>query len=179
MVKAVMEEVSCSLCGRDDFSELYSGPLKRSSRGGQREGKIVKCGECGLVYLNPRMKRVLSDSYYLEDESLVSGVKELERSFERVVKWIETFAVPGRILSVGAGGGSFLHVARERGWQVHGVESNEWLCYWAKKRYGLFIQSGTIDCLRYPDGYFDVVVLWDVIGRFLILVVCLKNAVVC
>jgi len=176
-VPEIMESIMCELCGQDNYLVVYKGALKpeeggskveetyKSSGNKPSEDTIVKCNNCGLVYVNPRLKSEEIVEGYSEgsDENFVSQVKGRESTFLTGIKFIEQFAKPGRILDIGTASGSFLYVAKKRGWQVYGVEPNKWLCGWAQKNYGLYIQPGTIDSLNYPNGFFDVITLWDVL----------------
>ncbi|MBW2991819.1 class I SAM-dependent methyltransferase, partial [Candidatus Woesearchaeota archaeon] len=98
-----------------------------------------------------------------EDPNFVSQARGRELTFEKSLKLIEKYAQKGRIYDVGTAGGSFLHVARKNKWEVYGCEPNKWMCRWSKKHYGLDITPGDIFTKKYPDNYFDVVTLWDVL----------------
>jgi 2-polyprenyl-3-methyl-5-hydroxy-6-metoxy-1,4-benzoquinol methylase len=173
---SILETISCNLCGADDSKVMYKGALKeeegvqaakvyKSSGNKPSEDTIVKCNRCSLAYVNPRIKaeKILEGYSEGQDETFISQVKGREATFLQGVKFIEKFAKPGRILDVGTAGGSFLAMAKKRGWEVHGCEPNKWLCDWAKQNYGIDITPGTIDSIAYPDGFFDVITLWDVI----------------
>ena len=173
-----MELTNCDLCGKNDFKIVYRGALKaeegsskkaevvyKSSGHAHSTDTIVTCSNCSLSYVNPRLKPEEIIAGYSEgsDETFVSQSSSREATFQSGVKFIEQFAKPGKILDVGTAGGSFLYSAKKRGWQVYGVEPNKWLCEWAKKKYDIYIQPGTIDDLNYPEGFFDAITLWDVI----------------
>ncbi|MBI2664078.1 class I SAM-dependent methyltransferase [Candidatus Woesearchaeota archaeon] len=170
-----MEAVRCDLCGQDNYLVIYKGALKadegcsaetyKSSGNKPTEDTIVKCNSCSLIYVNPRLKGEKIVEGYSEgtDENFVSQVKGRESTFLKGIQFIERFTKPGKILDIGTASASFLHVAKKRGWQVYGVEPNKWLCGWAHRNYGLYVQPGTIDSLNYPDGFFDVITLWDVL----------------
>ena len=172
----LMETVRCDLCGHDNYLVVYKGALKdeegsssqdvfKSSGNRPSEDTIVKCNNCSLSYVNPRLKSDKIIEGYSEgaDETFISQVKGRESTSLAGIKYIERFVKSGKILDIGTAGGSFLAVARKRGWQTYGVEPNKWLCEWAQKNYGLYIQPGTIDSLKYPDNFFDVITLWDVL----------------
>jgi SAM-dependent methyltransferase len=67
------------------------------------------------------------------------------------------------VLDVGAAGGSFLAIARERGYQVAGCEPSTWMCGFARERYGLELRPGTILDLDAAPAGFDLLTLFDVI----------------
>lgn len=95
----------------------------------------------------------------------MSQASARESTFERCLDAIEKERPGrGRILDVGTAGGSFLHVAKKRGWQVSGCEPNRWLCTWARDHYGLSLHPGTLSDLPGSlHGSFDAVTFWDVL----------------
>ncbi len=172
----LFEEVNCNLCHSNNFKIIYESEygnetqedlkLKFRSSGDEKLiDQIVQCNNCKLVYLNPRIKQELIIGGYSEgsDENFVSQAKGRELTFNKSLKFVEKFQKPGRILDIGTAGGSFLHVAEDRGWEVFGIEPNKWCCDWGRKNYGIDIKPGTIFDHHFPDGFFDVVCLWDVL----------------
>lgn len=171
-----LEYVKCNYCGSDSYSVVYKAKydkekvpdLKEKFRSSGNEtlvDQVVKCNNCGLMYVSPRLKSNLIVEGYSEgsDENFVSQAKGRELTFTKSMKLIEKYAKKGKILDVGTAGGSFLHVAKKRGWEVYGIEPNNWLCDWSKKHYGLDIKPGTLFDHKFENDYFDVVTLWDVL----------------
>jgi SAM-dependent methyltransferase len=69
-----------------------------------------------------------------------------------------------RLLEVGSGLGNLLFEARQRGYDVTGVEYSATSVRAANERLGAeCVLQGTIDAVRLPEGAFDVAVLADVI----------------
>jgi 2-polyprenyl-3-methyl-5-hydroxy-6-metoxy-1,4-benzoquinol methylase len=172
---SVYETVACNLCGSTDYHVVYPAAERsianlttefRSSGDEPLKDRLVSCASCRLQFVSPRLRPDLILDGYREgaDEMFVSQTVARERTFARALKRIETFAPKrGSLLDIGTAGGSFLHVAAGRGWEVAGCEPNRWLCEWGKKAYGLDIQPGTLFDHRYPDRAFDVVTVWDVL----------------
>jgi len=177
LYQSLLENVACNLCGTNDYRLIYPGRYERAKpqelvstfRSSGDEilvDPLVECQRCGLKYLNPRLREdIILEAYAAgTDELFVSQVKAREKTFEKSLRLIEKFvATKGKILDVGTGGGSFLHVAKTQGWEVQGCEPNRWLVEWAYKHYGLPIYPGTIFDQSWSDQYFDVVTLWDVL----------------
>jgi 2-polyprenyl-3-methyl-5-hydroxy-6-metoxy-1,4-benzoquinol methylase len=173
----ILESVGCNLCGRDDFEVIYAPQYDhekdadvtmkfRASGDETLIDQVVRCKSCDLIYVNPRLREEVIIQGYAEgsDEQFISQAYGRELTFDRSLKYIEKFAPrKGRLLDIGTAGGSFLYVARRRGWEVHGCEPNRWLCEWGKKHYGLEISPGTLFDQYYIDGTFEVVTLWDVL----------------
>ena len=176
MTKENLEYVSCNLCRKDDYIVIYEAKyqnetqedLKLKFRASGDEtliDQVVKCKNCGIIYLNPRIKSDLIIEGYSEgsDEAFVSQGKGREITFRKSLKLINKYAKKGKILDIGTAGGSFLHVAEQDGWEVLGLEPNKWMAEWGRKNYGINIKQGTIFDNKFPDNYFDVVSLWDVL----------------
>jgi SAM-dependent methyltransferase len=62
----------------------------------------------------------------------------------------------GKVLDVGCGTGGYLHLLRELGWEVYGVEVDARACAEAK-RWGLGIFHGQLEEAGFPEEYFDLV----------------------
>jgi len=176
MAKENLEYVSCNICGADDYKIIYEARYEdeeqqdlkdkfKSSGDETLIDQVVKCKKCHLIYVNPRIRQDLVIQGYSEgsDEAFVSQAKGREITFKKSLKLINKYAEKGKILDIGTAGGSFLHVAEEEGWEVHGIEPNRWMGEWGKKHYGIDIKPGTIFDHKYPDNYFDAVSLWDVL----------------
>jgi len=173
----LLEQVKCNLCGADDYEVVYPPRYERAKPEAIAEtfrssgdevllDQLVRCKHCGLLYLNPRLRTDVVLSGYSEgsDEVFISQVEGRERTFDKSVKLIEHYhPTRGRLLDVGTAGGSFLAVAKRRGWEVYGCEPNRWLCEWGKANYGIDIQPGTIFDMGLEDDFFDVITLWDVL----------------
>lgn len=170
------ESVPCDLCGTDAHRLVFPGQngrgavpeTFRSSGDEKLSDPLVACENCGLLYVNPRLRSDLILQGYREavDERFVGQAAARERTFRRVLRWIETRqSIPhrGRLLDIGTAGGSFLAVARGEGWDVEGCEINPWLCDWGCERYGLSIRPGEVTQQDYPEASFDLITLWDVL----------------
>lgn len=179
-----VETIACNICGSKDYKVIHEGiPMEgneqnRYKSSGNEVGndRIVKCLQCGLMYVNPRLKPELIFKGYSEgsDETFVSQAPYRVNTFKRSLKQVhkllpaEMRARLGtknkpKILDVGTAGGSFLKAAKDAGWDVYGIEPNKWLCNWAKKNYGIKVDQGDLFTQKYKDKSFDVVTLWDVL----------------
>ena len=175
--QALLENVSCNLCGADDYEVIYPARYEharpdeilntfRSSGNEVLLDQLVRCKTCGLQYLNPRLRTdIVLEGYSAgSDELFVSQAAGRERTFSKSLKIIEHYRPRrGHLLDIGTAGGSFLATAKKTGWKVAGCEPNRWLCNWANQHYGLEIIPGTIFDMKLKDASFDVVALWDVL----------------
>lgn len=177
MTESLLEHVACNLCGandpltilpsqRDGHVEISANEF-RSSGDEPLVDPLVKCRQCGLEYVTPRLNHsvVLEGYAAAVDETFVSQAKARERTFARCLATVQSVwrKPPGRLLDVGTANGSFLKVARDAGWEVAGCEPNRWMGEWCRKNYGIPVTSGTVFDGHFSDESFDVVTLWDVL----------------
>jgi len=66
---------------------------------------------------------------------------------------------PGRLLDVGCQKGEFLHVMKQRGWDVQGVEFSSA----PPNLFGVPIVVGRLEDAPFPPGSFDLITLWAVL----------------
>jgi SAM-dependent methyltransferase len=175
-----LESVPCNICGsleahilqapKYDLESMAGVDFTRTFSSSSDEPlnhQLVVCAQCGLQYVNPRLRADAVLEGYEEgtDEQFVSQSQAREITFARCLDIIERIwrRPPGRLLDIGTGGGSFLHVASQRGWRAEGCEPSRWLCLWGREQYGLSIRQGTVFDQKYPSKAFDVVTLWDVL----------------
>lgn len=93
---------------------------------------------------------------YLRDERLI------DRNFDRRLAWIETLRGGGRLLEVGCALGLFLRRARQRGWDVTGVEIAADCAEIAASNASAPVLTGDLLTVDLP-GPFDVIAMLDVI----------------
>jgi len=89
--------------------------------------------------------------------------KKLRRC-RRWVNRVKKFVCAGRWLDVGCSIGLVVMAANEAGFEGHGVDVEGWGVAYARNQLGLSnIQQGFLEDQKYPDGYFSVISLYDVI----------------
>jgi len=168
-----MEYVNCDLCRSDDTRFLYATRDRLLSLPG--EFRLVKCRNCGLVYLNPRPAKHALTRYYTKQyfDFIDSGTFRLANSallrllnrawifYERkVFGWdftLEDFS-RGKVLDVGCGTGTFLRALKNRGWEVYGVDLSP-IATKKARQLGVEVFTGELNEARYPSNFFDVVTL--------------------
>lgn len=167
-----MEFVRCNLCGSDRYTiHLVRGDLNLFIEG---EFHLVRCTDCGLVYLNPRPSLDEIASLYLDDydqfniavQDEPSCLARLDRRYglRKRCRAILRYKRRGRLLDVGCATGDFLDMMREYpGWEVYGVELSKSASEYARNRLGLAVKTGILEDVDFPERYFDVVTLWNVL----------------
>ena len=154
-----LEEVACNLCGS-----------RRRRPFARRQGlDVVACAECGLVYVSPRPGPAALRAHYNGDgSSRVRYYLEAEpadrRSFAELLEALERLRPRrGRLLDVGPNVGTCLALARERGWEVAGVEINADAARHCRETRALDVRDGTLDEGPFPPASFAAVLMADVI----------------
>jgi SAM-dependent methyltransferase len=144
---------SCPLCGSPDRTIVDTGAA------------VVRCRRCGHRFVDPRPTQAEIARGYSLPTTYDDWIQEAEardtlwrRRFERTLGG----RPPGRLLDVGAGIGTFLAVARDRGWSVEGTEISTTAIDHARQRHGIAIRPGPMEVAA-PPGPYDVVTLWHVL----------------
>lgn len=155
-------QIFCPICKSKSFKPLYTIPR------GPIFIYIVHC-VCGHIYQNPQLAKKEVAAYYknyTRETYRSLPTPEKERSIAIIqharFKNIEQFVRPGKILDIGCAFGSFLSAAKERGWDVSGVELVPSLAEFAKKC-GIRVYTKPIEDVPMKPESFDVITMFDVL----------------
>jgi len=157
------QEIACSICGANRVSFFT-----------EKEGfSIFRCEECGHGMVHPMpqtTEEIYGQDYFAgaeggfgyadydaDKEPLRPFLDAQLREAERLLR-----GSARRMLDVGAATGFFLEIARNRGWEVAGVEISAFAAELARKK-GIDVKTGILAQHEFPKGAFDAVTLWDVI----------------
>lgn len=172
-----LEWVPCDLCGRNVFTIRYPGRYSDNDFGADRvrsfmyasddkaRGNIVRCNNCGLVYLNPRDKDVAALYQFVpHDEYYLSSRADRLATAENDFKQLEQVCGTGgrRLLDVGCSYGFFLDVVKSRGWDGYGCELSREQFEFARERHRNVHNQELARC-PFEKNSFDVITLYDVI----------------
>ena len=171
------DTVPCNLCGSEDLETVYGARADlerdrdladkfRASSDELLTQPLVRCRQCSLLFVNPRVPSgAMLDGYASgADPVYVSQMPSRVRTFARTLTHIDRLRpAKGRLLDVGTAAGAFLKAASDDGWDAIGIEPNKWLAEWGRAEYGVTICVGSIDEVALTPASFDVVTLWDVI----------------
>jgi 2-polyprenyl-3-methyl-5-hydroxy-6-metoxy-1,4-benzoquinol methylase len=136
---------------------------------------LVECDHCGLIFVSPRpdareLYALYGETYFHNDESGVVGytnyIKDepnIRETFRGRLNWLERYLERGKLLDVGCAVGFFISEAQKRGWQVQGMDVSGFAVEYARDKFGLDVQHGSLDTLDYAEGAYDLVTMWDVI----------------
>ena len=148
-------EICCDLCGSEERTPLFV-----------KEGFVhVRCKNCGLVYVSPRLSDHLSGQVHAgtaemgDDFLSKSQTKRLLDELKR----LEQFRKLNRILEIGPGKGWFLEQANKLGWETWAVEVNS-KALERLKAIGIHRIINDEESLnQILEESFDVVRIWDVL----------------
>lgn len=159
----------CAFCASEEFREVST----------RSDGlKIKECLECGLAYVDPRPSSSQLLEYY--DAGYFSGEKDFfegrdycrERDaalatgdvtgFREVAS---NFECGGKtILDIGCATGSLLCLLKSLGpKELIGIDVAEYPISYGVERYGLDLRRATLESAGFPDEYFDLIIMTDVI----------------
>ena len=156
--------IPCNLCGARDIEELSL----RDRRGGYLRTTI--CRKCGLVWSNPRppeetVKRYYSREYRLDYKGRSTpSLRQTARSGLGAVnryRALNAFLRPDDVIfDVGAGGGEFVYMLRQLGFDARGIEPDEQYAKNAREALGVPVETGFVQTLSFPANSFTVMTMY-------------------
>ncbi len=155
---------ACHICGGGRIYYQFS----------TSDYRVVRCDDCGLVFLNPQpsddeLSRIYGADYFLGSDSEAGrrAVSELKQATAGLyLSEIRRYHGPGtgRLLEIGCGDGDFLALAEADGWHVTGIEYSPAACERARQRlkHGEVL-NGELPSAGLASEQFDLCVLSDVL----------------
>ncbi len=155
-----LEHIDCPICEKDETKPLFT----------KDSLSVVICRHCRLRYVNPRIDRQSLEKGYVETyypqekvERIHTDKMEWLQMSERLSELNKLHSSPGRLLDVGCGIGTFLHLAREHGWETHGIDPSKSGCAFAQNIHKLDVHCGDIFNANFPTAHFDVITFYHVL----------------
>ncbi len=124
-------------------------------------GQLKQCRDCGMVWKYPRPVNISTYYERMVDDLYNEELKARRKTFSQIIILIEKFKKSGRLLDIGCATGCFLNIARNRGWQVCGIELSRWAADFASKTFGINVICGDIKHVNLSSSSFDVITLID------------------
>jgi 2-polyprenyl-3-methyl-5-hydroxy-6-metoxy-1,4-benzoquinol methylase len=161
----------CHLCGQKTFQMLHSFD----------DFDLIRCKKCGLVATSLFLERsALAQTYsatyykkrpdYYFNNVITNHTVTKEngniRDFRNGLSLIAQYKSKGRLLDVGCALGTFLFLARQSGWDTYGVDISQYATHFARDALKLQVHTGELEEAKFPDKWFDVITLWDVLEHF-------------
>jgi len=171
----------CPICRAGDTEE-YAAAVDRFFAIAPGRFRLVRCRACGCIFQHPLPSAAELARYYADDywwsppaprrAGLRSLVGRLEHAYRTLVardhvSFVERCArrsAAGRaLLDIGCGEGLFLHLARRRGFEAHGMDPSARAVELARARYGLDVRRGAIGSDLWEGRRFDFVTMFHVL----------------
>lgn len=171
-----MTDATCAACGGGPLSVRLRVGTPLDERGlipttdayGQALDDIVQCAACGHRQIAHKPDEVaLLELYvaaradhYVEEEAGQRATANA--TLAQIERHVNT-AHPRRLLDLGCWVGYLLATARDRGWEVCGVEPSDFAATFARERLGLPILQADLLTAELEPASFDAIVLGDVL----------------
>lgn len=134
IISKFKKEISCPVCDTAENTVKFTKDLFN----------FVKCSNCGMVYLNPRLSDKATYSFYNSEWNDIYNEKKFDvnestidtienrRDLENLSTLKKYSGAGNELLEIGIGKGFFLSSAENEGFKVTGVELNKENCMKAK-----------------------------------------------
>ena len=161
---------TCSVCGS---STVQRDPYYYDWHGSRYW--IMRCRTCTHQFVHPpiaaaHQEAIYADHYFSRDGDWVCGLWDADyRGAEPQLRYEAREILgmlplsSGRLLDIGCAGGVFLDEARQRGFEVTGIELNASMALHARSKYGLEVMNARLEEVDFHtwNANFDVIVLLD------------------
>lgn len=131
---------------------------------GKKNGFLMlACKKCDSIYslhLHGGEESENYDEYYTEETLQVPAF--IYTRIGEIVDDFRPFFSHGKLLDIGFGGATIMQVARDKGWQVSGLEVSKPAVEHAE-RLGFEVFHGELTEAKYPDNHFDVITASEII----------------
>lgn len=151
----------CIACGADTGEAFHAGGVA-----------LRRCRDCGLAWRSEfpdaeDISALYGDDYFerwgIDAPERLAEVRAMkETTYRAFFDEIRRHRSEGSLLDLGCALGFLLGVAREAGFDAHGLDLNESAIAEARRRFGDRVHAGKLDAAAFPDREFDVVTLIDV-----------------
>jgi SAM-dependent methyltransferase len=131
------------------------------------------CKNCGHIFANPQLSEQYLENHYRYSKSYQLWIEVLLSNKNRTYDaWKHKEAldlveaqgvVPGELLEIDSFVGGFLLLARERGWNVTGMEFNEEARKLSIEEHGLTVYRDRLEDIDFKGKKFDLIAMWAVI----------------
>jgi SAM-dependent methyltransferase len=177
--KEDFDTIKCCLCGGGSHRIVYdtrrsdssiSDHYKITDHDPNASLRVVSCRNCGFSFLNPRIasSAIIENYTSMDDEDYLKEEAGRRSAARLILKRLKKYKEVGTLLDIGCATGFLLDEARKMGWDVYGVELSQWAADYAQETLGLKnVIRGTLKEAPFPRGFFDAVIMTDVIEHLI------------
>ncbi|MGA3236328.1 MAG: class I SAM-dependent methyltransferase [Bryobacteraceae bacterium] len=165
---------ACLICGSARVAPLFTAS-DRLYHTTNKPFSVVRCGDCGLMRLNPppapgELHRYYPDNYWFAPDS--SAASRMEEAYRRLVlrdhvrfaaQAIAHSRAQGPLLDAGCGGGLFLGMMRQRGVRVLGLDYSREAAAIAWRRQHAPAVCATLDAAPFRAGSIGALTMFHVL----------------
>lgn len=159
------EQIACPVCGAWECVPFRA----RYGLG------TVRCGRCGLVYVNPRPTpselSAIYDAEYFQNQAYDTQMKgylnyeqdeeKLKTAFRNRLNTIGRYTRAGNMLDIGCAVGFLVAEAQHMGWHAQGIDTSAWAIETARARFGQHFTHADFLTHPYPPNHYDLITLWE------------------
>ncbi|HAN00663.1 MAG TPA: class I SAM-dependent methyltransferase [Marinilabiliales bacterium] len=155
--------MNCTICTHPGTKPKYNLPYSI----------LFECGHCKTQFLSPqptehRLTEIYSRDYYtswgVNNQGFDLVRKMKYQTATSYLKKIKKIKPEGKLLDIGCAFGFFLEAARDEGFEPFGIEFSKFSSDYAKKNISNdHVHCGTIENSPFPNQYFDVITMFDLI----------------
>ncbi len=158
-------------------------PICRSTQARFYRHTRLRCLNCNLIYDPNAQNSTVSLGIYNRDYfcgkvyrdypgEAQSRIKNFKDKLELMDEYLPS---TGQVLDLGCALGYFLRVMETKGWDTWGVDLSSYAVQEARKDINGSVVQGDLREAEFPEGYFDLVALWDTLEHLAAPVEVLKE----
>jgi len=131
----------------------------------------IQCSQCDLIYISPQPPFAEIVNMYSHDMAHLTAASHISASFAKrlyakhSISLIRKFIKTGTMLEIGAGAGYFLDEARNKSFDVYGIELNLIQAAFTRETLKIPCEVSTLDASLFGGKKFDIIYLCDVISH--------------
>jgi len=159
----VIRESNCGNVSEKDIRNIFSYEELSIPKGKNFCSGIVKCRNCGLVYMNPQFSGV--ESLYMDsvDRFYMHTSPGRKSTFERDIRKInKLLPKKGKLLDIACATGLLMEMAKKQGWGAEGIELSNWAVNLARKK-NLKVHDKKLEGIRFKNNSFDAITMFGII----------------
>jgi ubiquinone/menaquinone biosynthesis C-methylase UbiE len=152
--------------GTFDFFRLSQDQIKITDSDYGKTWDLSRCQNCSHIFANPSPSPEFISSLYsgVEDPLYEAEAQGRSKNFLKILTRLKRIHPPqGTLFDVGAATGIFLNLARQRGWEVDGIETSSWAVKVAEQKYKLQLREGSFEEAALKKNSYAAVALIDFI----------------